>query len=143
MKTISIPIMKKEKTFPGWQKAAWKDVEHTFGVLQSKWQLLASPVEMWDEVHIQDMVVSCIILHNMIVQQQLEGGEECTGDYFQEGLPQDHDNDDGNSNIADEAEDHVNMLEAELSHGNLCDPQLQFQQDRMEFWPHAQMVVHK
>ena len=31
------------------------------------------------------------------------------GDYFQEGLPQDHDNDDGNSNIANEAEDHVNM----------------------------------
>ena len=40
------------------------------------------------------------------------------GDYFEEGLPQDHDNDD--SDIADEAEDHVNMLEVELSHGNLC-----------------------
>ena len=50
-------------------------------------------------------------------------------DYFQEGLPQDYDNDDGNSDIANEAEDHVNMLEAELSLGNLCNPQLQFQQD--------------
>ena len=48
-------------------------------------------------------------------------------DYFEEGLPQDHDNDD--SNIANEAEDHVNMLEVELAHGNLCDPQLQFQLD--------------
>ena len=114
--------MKKETTFAGWHEAAWKDVEYTFGVLQSKWQLLASPVE----VHILDMVISCIILHNMMV---LEGGEESMGDYFREGLPQDHDNDDGNSNIADEAEDHVNMLEAELSHGNLCNPQLQFQQD--------------
>ena len=119
--------MKKEKTFARWQEAAWKDVEDAFGVLQSKWWLLASPVEMWDEVHIQDMVTSCIILHNMMVQQQLEGGEECTGDFFEEGLPQDHDNDD--SNISDEAEDHVNMLEVELSHGNLCNPQLQFQQD--------------
>ena len=127
MKTISIPIMKKEKNFAGWQEAAWKDVECAFGVLQSKSQLLASPVEMWDEVHIQDMVTSCIILHYMMVQQELEGGEECTGDYFEEGLLQDHDNDD--SNIANEAEDCVNMLEAELSHGNLCDPQLQFQQD--------------
>ena len=72
MKTISIPIMKKETTFAGWQEAAWKDVEHTFGVLQNKWQLLASPVEMWDEVCIQDLVTSCIILHNMMVQQQLE-----------------------------------------------------------------------
>ena len=141
MKTISIPIMKKEKIFAGWQEAAWKDVEHAFGVLQSRWQLLASPVKMWDEVHIHDMVTSCIILHNMMVQQWLEGGEECTGDYLEEGLPQDHDNDD--SNIADEAEDHVNMLEAELSHGNLWNPQLQFQRDQMEFWTHAQMVVHK
>ena len=49
------------------------------------------------------------------------------GDYFEESLPQDNDNDD--SDIADEAEDHVNMLEAELSHGNLCNPKLQFQQD--------------
>ena len=46
------------------------------------------------------------------------------GDYFQEGLPQDHDDDDGNNDIADEAEDHVNMLKVELSHGNRCDPQL-------------------
>ena len=47
----------------------------------------------------------------MMVQQQLEGGEECMGDYFQEGLPQDHENDDA---FANEAEDYVNMLEVEL-----------------------------
>ena len=89
----------------GWQEAAWKDVECAVGVLQSKLWLLASPVEMWDELCIQNMVISCIILHKMMVQEQLEGGEKCVGDYFQEGLPQDHDNDDGNSNIADETED--------------------------------------
>ena len=42
--------MKKETTFAGWQEAAQKDVEHAFEVLQSKWWLLASPVQMWDEV---------------------------------------------------------------------------------------------
>ena len=51
------------------------------------------------------------------------------GDYFQEDLPQDNDSDDGNSDIDNEAEDHVNMLEVELSHGNLCNSQVQFQQD--------------
>ena len=101
---------------------------HIWGIAKQV-AVIASPVEMWDEVCIQDMVISCIILRNMMVQEQLEGGEESMGDYFQEGLPEDHDNDDGNSNIADEAEDHVNMLEAELSHGNVCNPQLQFQQD--------------
>ena len=65
------------------------------------------------------------------------------GDYFQDGLLQDQDNDDRNSNISNDAEDCVNMLEVELSHGNLCNPQLQFQQDQMEFCTHAQMVVHK
>ena len=119
--------MKKEKTLAGWQEATWKDVEPAFGVLKNKWWLLASPVEMWDKVCIEDMVTSCTILHNMMVWQQLEGGEECMGDYFEEGLPQDHDNDD--SSIANEAEDCVNMFEVELSHGNLCNPQLQFQQD--------------
>ena len=65
------------------------------------------------------------------------------GAYSQEGLSQGHDNDDGNSDIADEAEDHVNMLEKELSHGNQCDPQLQFQPDQIELWTHVQMVVHE
>ena len=60
---------KKETTFAGWQEAAQKDVECTFGVLQSKWQLFGSPVEMWDKVCIHDMVISCIILQNMMVQQ--------------------------------------------------------------------------
>ena len=61
--------MKKKTSFTGWQEAAQKDEEYVFGVLQSNWQLLASPVEMWDKVHIQDMVTSYIILHNMMVQQ--------------------------------------------------------------------------
>ena len=43
-------------------------------------------------------------------------------------MPQDHDND--HRDIADEAEDCVNMWEVELSHGNLCDQQLQFEQDQ-------------
>ena len=37
--------------------------------LQSKWWLLSSPVEMWDKVCIQDMDISCIILHNMMVME--------------------------------------------------------------------------
>ena len=43
------PSNKKETTFAGWQEAAQKDVECAFMVLQAKWCLLASPVEMWDE----------------------------------------------------------------------------------------------
>ena len=56
--------MKKKTSFTGWQEALQKDEEYVFGVLQSNWQLLASPVEMWDKVYIQDMVTSYIILHN-------------------------------------------------------------------------------
>ena len=50
------PNNKKENGVAGWQEATQKDVEYAYGVLQIKLQLLASPVEMWDKVHIQDMV---------------------------------------------------------------------------------------
>ena len=42
-KTILMMLTKKEKKFAGWQEATRKDVER---VLQSKWHLLASPINM-------------------------------------------------------------------------------------------------
>ena len=90
--TILIPLTKKEKQFTGWQEAARKDVKRAFGVLQSKWCLLASPIEKWDEVKIQHMVIACLIMHNMMVEEILDHGDCISSDYF----------DDGNNNVMDE-----------------------------------------
>ena len=80
VKTISIPINKKETKFAGWQEAARKDVERAFGVLQSKWRLLSSPIEKWDETKIQQMVMACLIMHNMMVEERMEQGDEYNGE---------------------------------------------------------------
>ena len=75
----------KEKQFAGWQEATRKDIVRALGVLQSKWCLLASSIEKWDEVKIQHMVISCLIMHNMMVEERLDHGDGISGDYFDDG----------------------------------------------------------
>ena len=76
----------KEKQFAGWQEAARKDVERAFGVLQKKLHFLASPIEKWNEVKIQHMVIGCLIVPNMIVEDRLDHGDGINGDYFNDGI---------------------------------------------------------
>ena len=45
VKTVLVPVNNQEKKFSGWQETARKDVERALGVLQSKWHLLATPIE--------------------------------------------------------------------------------------------------
>ena len=52
----------------------WMAGSHTEGCGTCIWHIakqvavIGKSVEMWNEVHIQDMASSCIILHNMMVQ---------------------------------------------------------------------------
>ena len=71
------PNFTKRKAFAHWQKEAHKDVECAFGVLQSHWHLLTQPIELWDSNKIQKMVMTTIILHNMMVCEQLEVADHC------------------------------------------------------------------
>lgn len=82
VKTISSPINRSERIFAGWQEAARKDVERAFGVLQMKWRMLANPVERWDEIKIQQMVIACIIMHNMMVDERVSKAGDYDGMYF-------------------------------------------------------------
>lgn len=52
------------------QEAARKDVERAFGVLQSRFAILKNPARMWKVDVLHDIIVSCIILHNMIVEDE-------------------------------------------------------------------------
>ena len=131
VKTISIPLTKKEKQFPGWQEAARKDVKRAFGVLQSRWCLLAGPIEKWDEVRIQHMVIACLIMHNMMVEERLDHGDGIISDYFDD---ENNNKMDEDSNVLDEAEEFVHMMEAEMHHSQHSDPTTQFLQDHMDFW---------
>ncbi|XP_047941053.1 uncharacterized protein LOC125188315 [Salvia hispanica] len=68
VKTIRCATEDKKKYFAGRQEAARKDVERAFGVLQSRWAILRGPSWLWDMETIADVMYACIIMHNMIVE---------------------------------------------------------------------------
>ncbi|CDF35965.1 unnamed protein product [Chondrus crispus] len=68
--TLSEPLTEKEKCMTRNQEAARKDVERAFGVLQSKWNIIARPGRFWSTDFLHDVMQCCIILHNMCVEDR-------------------------------------------------------------------------
>ena len=58
------------KLFAAVQEGAHKDVEHAFGVLQSCFAILAHPARFFYTQDMHIIVRVCIILHNMIVEDE-------------------------------------------------------------------------
>uniref|UniRef100_A0A0D3A674 DDE Tnp4 domain-containing protein n=1 Tax=Brassica oleracea var. oleracea TaxID=109376 RepID=A0A0D3A674_BRAOL len=55
------------------QEAVRKDVERAFGVLQARFAIVKNPALFWDKVKIGKIMRACIILHNMIVEDERDG----------------------------------------------------------------------
>ncbi|XP_012851118.1 PREDICTED: uncharacterized protein LOC105970840 [Erythranthe guttata] len=70
VKTIPVPLGLKAKHFAQAQEAARKDVERAFGVLQSRFNIVRGPARFWDEVTLGDIMKACIIMHNMIIEDE-------------------------------------------------------------------------
>ncbi|XP_047979016.1 uncharacterized protein LOC125220931 [Salvia hispanica] len=70
LKTISCPIGERRVLFAAKQESARKDVERAFGVLQSRWAIMKGPARFWYKDVIADVMYACIIMHNMIVEQE-------------------------------------------------------------------------
>ncbi|GJR73411.1 probable flavin-containing monooxygenase 1, partial [Tanacetum coccineum] len=62
-------------------EAARKDVEQAFGVLKKKWKLIKHPAQGLSRRRLSDVMYTCIILHNMIIQ---DNGEAISPDFFRE-----------------------------------------------------------
>lgn len=60
--------LRKARLFAQHQEAAQKDVERSFGVLQKRWAIICEPARLWQMEHLVDIMYACIILHNMIVE---------------------------------------------------------------------------
>jgi hypothetical protein len=60
----------KTKIFAERQEGARKDVERAFGVLQARFAILRSPARMWQVQSLAKIMYACIILHNMIVEDE-------------------------------------------------------------------------
>ncbi|XP_021304964.1 uncharacterized protein LOC110430969 [Sorghum bicolor] len=64
------PQGNKNKYFAKAQEACRKDVERAFGVLQARFAIVRAPARVWDEDIIQLVMTVCIIMHNMIVEDE-------------------------------------------------------------------------
>jgi hypothetical protein len=70
VKTISRPLGAKRKYFASKQESARKDVERAFGVLQSRFAIVRGPVRYWNEEMLANIMKACIIMHNMIIEDE-------------------------------------------------------------------------
>ncbi|XP_021744211.1 uncharacterized protein LOC110710246 [Chenopodium quinoa] len=67
---ITHPQVQKDKLFTDQQAAVRKDVERAFGVLQARFAILRQPALAYDEDILCDIIKGCIIMHNMIVEDE-------------------------------------------------------------------------
>ncbi|XP_048497814.2 uncharacterized protein LOC104890956 [Beta vulgaris subsp. vulgaris] len=67
---VTCPQTVKDKLFAQHQEGARKDVERAFGVLQSRFVIVRRPSLAWNEEILNDIMLSCIIMHNMIVEDE-------------------------------------------------------------------------
>ncbi|KAJ9550669.1 hypothetical protein OSB04_014714 [Centaurea solstitialis] len=70
VKSFPHPSDPKRKKFKEMQEAARKDVERAFGVLQSRWAIIRGPARVWQIKIMSDIIYACIILHNMIIENE-------------------------------------------------------------------------
>ena len=76
VKTITAPQDNKKKHFAKMQEAARKDVERAFGVLQARFAIVRGPARFWDQEDLGFIMRGCIVLHNMIVEDEGAGASE-------------------------------------------------------------------
>ena len=72
VKTVSAPQSAEDKLFSLRQESVRKDVECAFGVLQSRFNIVNRPSRLWKQADDINVMQACVILHNMIVEDEKE-----------------------------------------------------------------------
>ncbi|KAM3297904.1 hypothetical protein ACQJBY_039716 [Aegilops geniculata] len=70
VKTIPRPKGNKSIHFAQCHEAATKDVERAFRVLQKRFAIVRGPAEYWSSKVLWQIMTCCIILHNMIMEDE-------------------------------------------------------------------------
>ncbi|KAJ9537042.1 LOW QUALITY PROTEIN: hypothetical protein OSB04_029775 [Centaurea solstitialis] len=70
VKSITFPTLQKHKLLAQHQESVKKDVERAFGVLQARFAFIRHPCLVWDKDNMGRIIIACIILHNMIVEDE-------------------------------------------------------------------------
>uniref|UniRef100_A0A0D3E3B8 Uncharacterized protein n=1 Tax=Brassica oleracea var. oleracea TaxID=109376 RepID=A0A0D3E3B8_BRAOL len=75
----------KNSLFAKTQEAVRKDVERAFGVLRARFAVVKNPSKLWDKDKIANIMRACIILHNMIVEDERSSFTQYDVFEFQQG----------------------------------------------------------
>ncbi|XP_057424645.1 uncharacterized protein LOC130718160 [Lotus japonicus] len=62
-----------------------KDIERAFGVLQARFKIISEPARLWDIDDLSIIMRSCIILHNMIFEDERDSYAQRWTDFEQSG----------------------------------------------------------
>ena len=73
IQSITLPQTPKQELFAKVQEATRKDVERAFGVLQARFAIVKNPALSMNKAKIGKIMRACIILHNMIVENERDG----------------------------------------------------------------------
>ena len=65
-----VALTKKEAIFTKAQESARKDIERAFGVLQARFAIVRGPARFWDKKTLVNIMKCCVILHNMILEDE-------------------------------------------------------------------------
>ena len=95
-----------------------KDIERAFGILQSRFYCLRKPSLHWDVNNLHEEVLCCIILHNMIVEDEVLFSEDVSlrGSSYLEYMPP--------SNLTWNAGGGSGTSDPTPSESNICPPLL-------------------
>uniref|UniRef100_A0A0D3BXC7 DDE Tnp4 domain-containing protein n=1 Tax=Brassica oleracea var. oleracea TaxID=109376 RepID=A0A0D3BXC7_BRAOL len=85
IQSIPLPQGRKAEKFAEKQESARKDVERAFGVLQSRFAIVKNPALQWDKAKIGKIMKTCVILHNMIVENERHGYAQINTSEFESG----------------------------------------------------------
>jgi hypothetical protein len=59
-----------QSPFHSAQTAARNDVERAFGILQAQFAIVSGLAQFWDQKHWGRIMMTCVILHNMIIEHE-------------------------------------------------------------------------
>jgi hypothetical protein len=76
VKSIREPQIDKHKLFAQKQEGERKEVECAFGILQSRFGILRRPARLYEQGDLESIMLACIILHNMIIEDERDIEED-------------------------------------------------------------------
>ncbi|KAL9661223.1 hypothetical protein QQ045_026045 [Rhodiola kirilowii] len=83
VKSIRLPRSEPDKLFAKYQEVCRKDIERAFGVLQARFKIIRELARLWEISDLAIIMRSCIILHNMIVEDERDTYAQHWADFDQ------------------------------------------------------------